>query len=478
MKRVAIIGGGFSGHMVAVNMARLCQSPVKITVINKGTPPGRGAAYSTRQPEHLLNVVARNMSAFPDHPRHFVQWLETRSEFADTPIEQLREAFIPRRTYGDYLRSIAHPYLCPVDSRFPAAIEPIIAEAVNVTTAESGGTVVLSDDQQIHADKIVLALGNHPPAQLPGAASLATHPAYHANPWVPWITQLPENRHTAITIGTGLTAVDTILTLLEIGWKGNILAVSRNGLLPQSHFKGFNYPDFPPEDPQALGLKDLKAALRKHCDILKQRGANPTIVVDKLRPHTQTIWRRFSLEEKQAFCKNEASQWNVRRHRIAPQVHDRITDAIHREQLKIIKGTVAQLAKAGSRITVSLQDQNSLMGDVVINCTGPKTRFSTIQAPLIQNLLAGGLAHPDEMDMGLKVTDDLAVIDAAGNRSNLLFAIGPLLRGTLWESIAVPELRGQALRIAQTILDELTPAPYRHEPWPSHQEEAVMEYMI
>jgi uncharacterized NAD(P)/FAD-binding protein YdhS len=50
-----------------------------------------------------------------------------------------------------------------------------------------------------------------------------------------------------------------------------------------------------------------------------------------------------------------------------------------------------------------------------------------------------------------------------------LFAIGPLLRGTLWESVAVPELRGQALRVAQTLLDAGTPAA---------AEAAVLEYQI
>ncbi|MEM7144630.1 MAG: FAD/NAD(P)-binding protein [Verrucomicrobiota bacterium] len=478
MKTVAIIGGGFSGHMVAVNLARLCESSIKITVINKDTPPGRGAAYGTRQPEHLLNVVARNMSAFPDHPKHFVQWLQTRDDFADTPEDQLRESFAPRKTYGDYLRSIALPYQNPVDSRHPASIESIIGEAVNVTTTDSGGTVVLSNDTQVAADKIVLALGNQPPAQLPGTASLASHPAYHANPWLPWKERLPENRNTAVIIGTGLTAIDAILTLLESGWKGTIQAVSRNGLLPQSHFKGFNYPDFPPENPDSLGLEKLKATLLEHCEILQGRGANPTIIVDKLRPHTQNIWQRFSLAEKQAFCKNEAAQWNIRRHRIAPQIHARISDAIDHGQLEIIKGTVDRLEDAGTQITISLKNRDSLTGDLVVNCTGPMTRFSAIQSPLIQNLLAGGLAHPDEMDMGLQIADDFAVIDAAGNRSNLLFAIGPLLRGTLWETIAVPELRGQAMRVAQTILDELEPDPALHKPWPLLQEEAVMEYMI
>ena len=110
-KRIAIVGGGFSGVMTAVNLARLSTRPLELTVINCRRPTGRGVAYGTRRPEHLLNVAARNMSAFRDEPDHFLRWLRTRSEFDTMPEIELRERFIPRMVYGDYLRSIMHHHL-------------------------------------------------------------------------------------------------------------------------------------------------------------------------------------------------------------------------------------------------------------------------------------------------------------------------------------------------------------------------------
>ena len=101
--RIAIIGGGFSGLMTAVNLARLSQSPLHVTLINQHYPRGRGVAYGARRTEHLLNVAARNMSAFPDMPGHFLEWLRTRSEYDSVPDIELRERFIPRMIYGDYL---------------------------------------------------------------------------------------------------------------------------------------------------------------------------------------------------------------------------------------------------------------------------------------------------------------------------------------------------------------------------------------
>jgi uncharacterized NAD(P)/FAD-binding protein YdhS len=90
LQQVAIIGGGFSGTLTAINLARLSTAPLRITVINSVYPAGRGIAYSTRRPEHLLNVAARNMSALPEHPSHFVDWLLTRSEYAEIPEAELR----------------------------------------------------------------------------------------------------------------------------------------------------------------------------------------------------------------------------------------------------------------------------------------------------------------------------------------------------------------------------------------------------
>ena len=110
-KRIAIVGGGFSGVMTAVNLARLGREPLQVTVVDGHPRTGRGVAYGTRHAEHLLNVAARNMSAFRDEPEHFLQWLRTRTEFENVPEAELRERFIPRLIYGDYLRSLAQHHL-------------------------------------------------------------------------------------------------------------------------------------------------------------------------------------------------------------------------------------------------------------------------------------------------------------------------------------------------------------------------------
>ena len=107
----------------------------------------------------------------------------------------------------------------------------------------------------------------------------------------------------------------------------------------------------------------------------------------------------------------------------------------------------------------------------VINATGPQTRFSSTRSVLLQNLIRRGLIMPDDMDMGVRVDSDHTVITPDGARSDVLLALGPLLRGSLWETIAEPELRGQAMRVAQTLLDQTPEAA-------TEPAAVMMEYMI
>lgn len=463
--RIVIIGGGFSGILTAVNLARLAAlsgpgTGPSVTVVNARRPTGRGVAYGTRRIEHLLNVAARNMSAFPDLPDHFAGWLRTRSEYEALPENELREKFIPRMIYGDYLRSLIHHYLDQV--------EFIDAEATEI---DEDGTVTLSDGRHLAADRIVLACGNEAPAPLPGAEALTDHPAWVGNPWSDWETRLPEYGGSIVLLGTGLTTVDAIVSLRALGWQGCVHAVSRHGWLPHAHFRGIDYPDFPPKDVDLaeLGLERLLALMEAHCARLREQGANPAIIVDKMRPHTQRVWADFTKEEKLAFARDHAARWNVLRHRIAPEIHAQVATAELTGLLRVRAGTISRVSAEEDRVRVGLEDGSSLLGDLVINATGPQTRFTALRNPLLQDLLARGLIAPDELDMGLRIDADHVLIDANGERSDRLLALGPLLRGTYWETIAVPELRGQARRVAETLLGLGSEAV---------KEEVMMEYMI
>ena len=78
--------------MTAVQLARRGIDAVLI-----GRPPqvGKGVAYSTEDPAHLLNIPAVKMGAWPDSPGDFAQ--ATGSDPED---------YVPRKLFGRYLRDI------------------------------------------------------------------------------------------------------------------------------------------------------------------------------------------------------------------------------------------------------------------------------------------------------------------------------------------------------------------------------------
>ncbi|VAX41280.1 hypothetical protein MNBD_PLANCTO02-1905 [hydrothermal vent metagenome] len=483
MKTVAIIGGGFSGTLTAINLSRLSHQPLRVVLINTTHPLGRGVAYGTKRSEHLLNVAARNMSAVPDHPDHFMEWLRTRTDYVDLPEAELRESFIPRCIYGDYIRSILLGYLDPIDEHHLVEIEMIEDEAIDVVVEnEDSVEVLLSNGDSIQANRVLLATGNQPPAPMPSKEPDFEHAAYCDNPWSNWAAKIPENDQPIVVLGTGLTMVDVFLTLMEKEWTGKIIAISRNGMIPQSHFCGIEYPDFLPEHPENIGLENLVKLLEDHCQQLSEQGENPGIIVDRLRPYTQQIWQGFSLAEKQQFMKKYAARWNVIRHRIAQSIHKKLTGKISNGQVSIVKGTITDVSAANENVNVTICKLNgeteTISGGLVINCTGPKSGYSETTLPLFANLLQRGLIRSDELDMGIEVGPDFAVVDADGQSSSFLYSMGPLMKGMLWETIAVPELRGQSMRVAQVLLDEVAPEQIGKDFRFSVEEEHVIEYYI
>src|SRR6478672_8756896 len=97
--RAIIVGGGFSGTLVAIHLLRQ-PGCVHIDLIDQRIP-GRGLAYSTVWDDHLLNVPAIRMSVFGSEPMHFLDWLHSNGKpDADAG------SFAPRNLYGAYLQDV------------------------------------------------------------------------------------------------------------------------------------------------------------------------------------------------------------------------------------------------------------------------------------------------------------------------------------------------------------------------------------
>ena len=132
IRHVAIVGGGFSGALLAINLLRH-DGPRAVLVERREHQVARGVAYSAADPGHLLNVRAGNMSALPDDPDHFVRWLEVRGEGG-------RTSFVPRTLYGEYLRAM----LDEACARAPGRLRLVEGEAVDLLADRNGVCATLA----------------------------------------------------------------------------------------------------------------------------------------------------------------------------------------------------------------------------------------------------------------------------------------------------------------------------------------------
>ena len=224
--RVAIVGAGAAGALVAVHLLRAGVGP--LALVDPGDRVGRGVAYSTPFGAHLLNVEARVLGGLAGRPEHFAEWL-VRDGADVSP-----RAFVSRGTYGDYLVEL----LATAVAEAPAgALDRLRAEVVGLAASGTGYTVTMDDGSAIHASQIVLATGPPPPPDVPlrDGAWPRAHPRYVRNPWAPRALEAIPADGDVLLVGTGPTTIDVALELAETRPGVRMTAVSRHGLLPAVH---------------------------------------------------------------------------------------------------------------------------------------------------------------------------------------------------------------------------------------------------
>ncbi len=442
---IAVVGAGFSGVMTALNLLR--RSPdVKVILFERRTPVGLGAAYSTHNPHHRLNVRAGNMSAWPDRPGHFVEWLNAENR-AVGPA-----GFATRADYGRYLQSQVAEIAEGAAGAGRLVVTP--DAVVGIEPGGDGWRLQCAMGRAVTVHAVILALGNPPPARPPGIGeAFAATETYVADPWR-WDAAAPPPGP-ALLIGTGLTMVDVALSLDDANPGRPMLALSRRGLAPLEHVGS---PPLNPPVPPPGDLSPLEAL-----DWLKTTAATHgwRTAIDALRPVTQALWRGWSPARKQAFLRHARPFWEIHRHRLAPQVAKRIAAMRATGQLVIAAGKIRSLTLEPDGLALCKwrargeQRGYAARAVTVINCTGPTGDVLASTDPLVQDLVRRGLARPDPLRLGFDVDAGNRLVDMSGQASPTLLAVGPATRAAHWEITAVPDIRGQAAAAAQTALAAL-----------------------
>ncbi|MGP0018548.1 MAG: FAD/NAD(P)-binding protein [Candidatus Sulfotelmatobacter sp.] len=449
---VAIIGGGFTGTTLAAQLLRKSGGSVSVFLIEKGARLGRGVAYSTECSEHLLNVRAKNMSAYADEPEHYLEWARLHNDPGISP-----EDYLPRPLYGQYIGSVLQQEI----ERHPGHVEHVQDEAVALAGVEGAAEIRLRSGRTLLADKVVIALGNFSPGdpRLPGRTPHSLR--YVSNSWKSnfgtssALGDVPHDK-SVLLVGSGLTSVDVAITLRGNGFRGTIHILSRHGLLPQAHKVTAPWPPFWTEQSPET-VRALLRLIRIQVRAAEKAGSGWRAVIDSLRPFTQEIWRSLSFSERRRFLRHLRPYWDVHRHRIAPAIGARIASQIQEGQIEIHAGRITAYSEDVDGVDVIYRERESghlmpLRVDRVINCTGPESDCRKVDDLLLTDLMRQKLARPDPLFLGLDVSPDGALIDAYGEVSDLLYAIGPVRKGSLWETVAVPELRVQVSELSRLLL--------------------------
>jgi uncharacterized NAD(P)/FAD-binding protein YdhS len=444
---IAVIGAGFSGVMTALHLLRQPE-PVKVVLIERRSPIGLGAAYATDDPAHRLNVRAGNMSAWPDRPSDFVDWL------ANQGLDVGPGGFATRGDYGRYLQSLLTALASGPDAAGRLVITP--DEITAITLVGQGWSLTCGMGRTFTADAVVLALGNPPPGPLETVGSeLTRSDVYVADPWRWDSRRLAAGEGPILLLGSGLTMIDAALSLARAAPGRPLVALSRRGLTPREHLGA---PPSPLPAPPAASLSPVEALawLRTTAEREGWRTA-----IDALRPATQALWRGWSLKQRAAFLRHARAFWDVHRHRLSPQVAAQVTRMRAEGGLRVLAGRLerADLLEGG-RVGVIWRPRGEaqtwrLEADLVINCTGPSTDVERSTEPLITALAEQGLIRADPLRLGLDLDADHRAIDAEGRTHATLFAVGPITRGALWEINAVPDIRVQAAEVATHLLAAL-----------------------
>ncbi|HET6306479.1 MAG TPA: FAD/NAD(P)-binding protein [Rhodopila sp.] len=449
MTTIAVVGAGFSGTLLTLHLLRRCPPPTRLVLIERNSQFGLGLAYATGNASHILNVPAGRMSAFHDRPNDFLDWLQTQPE-SETGGPVGFGTFAPRRVFGAYIRSLLNE---EIKRSGRERLELVKGDVVGLDRDGAGLTLALDRDRVVQADMAVLAIGNFPPEPMPIADPGFYDTAfYRADPWAAdALTELdPEG--SVLLLGTGLTTVDAVISLLDQGHRGPIYALSRRGLLPRRHA---SVPLPAPEhQPFPTAVNALARFLRNETRRAIAQGSGWQPVIDELRPFTVDVWQTMPLRDRKRFLRHLRPWWDVHRHRMAAQVADRIDGAQASGQLRVLVGRVRDYVIAGNGVDVRYRPRRQeelarITVSRVVNCAGPGADYDRIQEKLIRHLLAEGVVRPDPLRLGLEVTQNCALLDREGCISRRLFAVGPVTKGTFWEMTAVPDIRRQAEKLAE-----------------------------
>ncbi len=442
-----IIGGGAAGCLSAIQMHKNHPDLNIVIIEREKEKMSRGVAYAVHFIHQPLNVRVKGMSADPDDPQHFENWL-TENQTRYPYFEFDRNSFVARSIYGDYLAE----YFNEVQKKSNGRIEVKECEVDRIHHSGNNFQLITSIGG-FQTDFLILATGNFLPKDLPVSTDYLPTDSYFKNPWSDDLFERINPTKDVFIVGSGLSAVDIILGLRAKNHFGKVHLLSRNGYLPLPHKEPVKHVF---SNPSALLSGDVYrvfSAIRNEVKSINDGFKDWQDVMDSLRAFTAFAWQKLPDDHKKIFLSRLKPYWEIHRHRIPERSLILIENMKKKNKLMHHKGRLVSVVLQ-EKMKVQIENENGLseiQTIYLINCTGPDVDFKNNNSAFYQHALSELDLNTDSFGLGLDCTPDGNLIGKDKRKIKNLFCIGSLRKGILWESTAISDIRMQAKEIANSI---------------------------
>lgn len=462
-QHIGIIGGGLSGAAFCVAMMRMPTEDTTLHLIEPEELTGGGIAYGLAAPWHSLNVTADRASLLPDDPDHWWQWAAIHGPQLDFPQTATAnaESYLPRKLFGIYAAALL--YEAEMRSAGPRLVRHR-ARVDALSRLDGGFRLRLSDGQTLDCGKVVLSVGSLPVPSLclPGLDEAYRLGRIFDNPWnldaLAGIGKLPgiggltdaHGKSRVLIAGTGLTMADTVMSLRRVGYEGEIVAISRHGVVPAP--RSAARPGEPVVNAQARPLRLSRLLHQLRQSSRQSPSGDWQEVFESLRPITRSLWENLDDDARRRFVRHGRTFWDAHRFRMPPETAAELQADQQAGRLHVVKGRFIGIVARDDGLAVDMRrrfaaDSETLQADALILCTGP--RQDDAEAVLLRDMQQAGLIRPDASGMGLDADPDGQMLDADGKAVPGLYSLGPPLRGMRLECTAITDIRNQAVDLAQ-----------------------------
>lgn len=456
---IAIVGGGFSGTALATYLLEAGKPGLTVHVVESRSRLGWGVAYGDADDGHILNVPAARMTLWAQKPNDFLDWARHHGPSLGWPQAEAANAasYLPRRLFGHYVQARVEE----AAARARLNGGPLLvrhATRVTAVVPDNGGfRLDFPSGGGIHAHEVVLATGFAPPG-VPFPTEGESR-RFIADPWATGALAEIGRDDSVLIIGTGLSMIDMIGSLERARHHGEVVVVSRHGLLPRIRGESADMAPLLNESDARRGPVHCLATLRR---AIATGRADWRSAMDGLRPAIDILWRGLPPAAQDRFLRHLKPFWEVHRHRMPEQSAELLLRRFAKGTLAVEAARVQRLSLTADSVEAALRLRGTVVTRQrrfhwVINCTPPAAPLRATDT-LRQALLAAGLARPDRTGMGFDIEPDGTLRGRNGIAVPGLFALGPLRRGHSIETTAVPHIRPQLEALTARLLSRAEPS--------------------